>query len=392
MLSKVEFEKLNKNNLLNQLNCDTFILSKETNSFLLEKKEISFRSKPEFVMGCTNELPKIEQIFKNLEAHSSEKRLCSLSNVALIGCNMVKNIVTGEFIHLSGIKSEDYLIKNYPVNHSGYHLSFHHDGTRNIYYKNGNGLKINGVGLIIHGYEADNYGSFIFRCLPQLLLAKELDLDFDYLILPKRTQWAMQAIALLNFGIKPVLAHDEVQGIELDECKFIQTFDNQGFLSSFDTRRIINFCESIWQKAPPHESYEKIYVSRRWVPSRTIFTRNLTSEASIMEHLEPLGFKEVHSQLLSFKEQINVFMRAKLIIGTSGSGLLNSMFSPPKTKVLEMESTLACTTQHANIYSSTAKSFSFFLGKTEQKTPDSLHPWSIDLVDFKHAVEHFQSY
>lgn len=390
MLSKVEFDKLKNNNCLSQLKCDEFTLSKETNSILLEKREISFRSRPEFIMGCTNELPKIEKIFKNPEAHSSEKRLCSLSNVALIGCNMVKDINTGEFIHLSGIKSEDYLINNYPINYSGYQLSFH-DDTRNIYYKNGNGLKIKGTGLIIHGYEADNYGSFIFRCLPQLLLAKELDLDFDYFIIPKRTLWAMQAIALLNFGIKPILAHDEVQGIQLDECKFIQTFDNQGFFSSFDTKRIISFCESIWQKENSHDSYKKIYVSRRWTPSRTIFTRNLTSEAAIMEHLEPLGFKEVHSQLLSLKDQINVFMRAELIIGTSGSGLLNSMFALPKSKVLEMESTLSCTTQHANIYSSTAKSFSLLLGEQDPKTPDSLHPWSIDLVDFKHAVENFKS-
>jgi capsular polysaccharide biosynthesis protein len=390
MLSKNEFDKILKECRSHELECDEFTLAKETNSVELEKKEISSRIKPVFIRGCTNEWPKLEKIFQNLEAHSSEKRLNSVDNAALIGCNMIKDLTSGEFIHLSGIKSEDYLLKNYSPGYSGYQLSSDEEKT-NIYYKKGNGLSIRGTALIIHGYEADNYGSFIFRCLPQLLLAKELKLDFDYFIIPKRTLWATQAISLLDFGVKPILAHNEVQGLQLEKCQYIQSFDNQGFFSSQDVRRIRTFCESLWQSSS-NMLYENIYISRRWAPSRTVFTRNLTSEAAIMQNLEPLGYKEIHSQLHSFKDQVNIFMHAKNIIGTSGSGLLNSMFSPQNTKVLELESILACTTQHANIYSSTGKSFSFFLGTQNPKTPESLHPWSIDVNDFMHAVDHFHSY
>lgn len=392
MLSKIEFDKIQKECRSHELECDKFTLAKETNSVQLEQKEVSSRFKPVFIRGCTNEWPKLEKIFQNLEAHSSEKRLNSLDNAALIGCNMIKDLTSGEFIHLSGIKSEGYLLKSYSPGYSGYQLSLDEEKT-NIYYKKGNGLSISGTALIIHGYEADNYGSFIFRCLPQLLLAKELNLNFDYFIIPKRTLWAMQAISLLDFGVKPILAHNEVQGLQLERCKYIQTSDNQGFFSSQDVRRIRTFCESLWQSSYSKDNCsENIYISRRWSPSRTIFTRNLTSEAAIMQHLEPLGYNEIHSQLYSFKDQVNIFMRAKNIIGTSGSGLLNSMFAHPNTKVLELESILACTTQHANIYSSTGKSFSFFLGTQNPKTSESLHPWSIDINDFKHAVDHFHSY
>ena len=41
---------------------------------------------------------------------------------------------------------------------------------------------------------------------------------------------------------------------------------------------------------------------------------------------------------LSFKEQINIFYNANLIVGLHGSGFANLTFCKPKTKIIEIRS------------------------------------------------------
>lgn len=59
MLSKIEFDKIQKECRSHELECDKFTLAKETNSVQLEQKEVSSRFKPVFIRGCTNEWPKL---------------------------------------------------------------------------------------------------------------------------------------------------------------------------------------------------------------------------------------------------------------------------------------------------------------------------------------------
>jgi capsular polysaccharide biosynthesis protein len=82
---------------------------------------------------------------------------------------------------------------------------------------------------------------------------------------------------------------------------------------------------------PEGEPTRRLYLSRahdgHW---RT--TNEPEVEALLQEH----GFETVTPARLSFREQIELFAQAEVIVGT-GAGLFNMVFSPPGTKILQFQ-------------------------------------------------------
>lgn len=390
MLFGFEFSNIIKSNRLGILNQDNFDIQRAENVILLEPAEENHLSQPIFVRGNDSERHKIDSIYTNTKRGISQKQLVNINNCALIGCDLIKSLESGKFISLIGLNNPEQIINRHLSAFSGYQFhTLQENSNKTIFYKNGIDIKPKGKGLIIHGLEGKNYGSFLFRILPQLLLVKELELAFDYFIVPERTSWLLQAIGLLDFGVKPILSNGEVQGIALDECTYIQTTDNRGFFSSFDKKRLLKFANDLrYIKNNSHS--KKIYISRRLDAQKTN-SRYFESENEVVSHLEKLGFEEIFPEIHCLKSQINIFANSEFIIGPSGSGLLNSMFAGSGSKVLELEAKSVCTNQHASIYSSTNKQYAFYFGdiKNEENAKSSLLRWSVPLDDFNIAVDDF---
>lgn len=67
---------------------------------------------------------------------------------------------------------------------------------------------------------------------------------------------------------------------------------------------------------------EKVYISRSMASKRRIL-----NEEKLLECVDSYGFKVVHSEKLSFEEQIDLFSNVSQIIGAHGAGLTNMLFS-----------------------------------------------------------------
>ncbi|HJV66751.1 MAG TPA: glycosyltransferase family 61 protein [Geomonas sp.] len=76
---------------------------------------------------------------------------------------------------------------------------------------------------------------------------------------------------------------------------------------------------------------EKLYVSRR--RSRR---RRLGGEELLEERLREKGFRIVHCEEVSFKEQIGLFHEAETVVSTHGAGLSNLVWSEAPCKVVEI--------------------------------------------------------
>jgi capsular polysaccharide biosynthesis protein len=79
---------------------------------------------------------------------------------------------------------------------------------------------------------------------------------------------------------------------------------------------------------------DKIFVSR----SATNYKR-LGNEDQLLPIIEGLGFEVIRPEQLSFPEQVQIFSRAKVILGTFGAGLTNILFSPQPALVVELQDT-----------------------------------------------------
>jgi capsular polysaccharide biosynthesis protein len=77
--------------------------------------------------------------------------------------------------------------------------------------------------------------------------------------------------------------------------------------------------------------FDRIYVARTDAP-----TRRMRNEDALIEKLRDKGFHIVAPGTLTFRDQVDLFRHAKLVIGPHGAGLSNIVFCEPGTFVYEL--------------------------------------------------------
>ena len=72
----------------------------------------------------------------------------------------------------------------------------------------------------------------------------------------------------------------------------------------------------------------RIYIARK--------SRGLKNERELLSRLEPLGFKKVYLEKLSFLEQVQLFAQAEYVVGVHGAGFSNIVFCPQDVVIIEI--------------------------------------------------------
>ena len=62
------------------------------------------------------------------------------------------------------------------------------------------------------------------------------------------------------------------------------------------------------------------------------------NEDQVVEIFKSFGFKEIFCENLTMEEKIGMFRTAKYVAGPIGGGMCNTIFSPPDTRVLSINS------------------------------------------------------
>ena len=78
------------------------------------------------------------------------------------------------------------------------------------------------------------------------------------------------------------------------------------------------------------KSTRRIFISRARAQHRRIL-----NEQPMLSFLEPLGFQKYLLEEMSFREQVELFSQAEIVVGQHGAGLTNVLFSPPGCLVVE---------------------------------------------------------
>ncbi len=198
-------------------------------------------------------------------------------------------------------------------------------------------------------YNMANYYHFIYDTLPYLFSyfnEKMIHPDMKLLVSPPEGQDDLYPFVWDSLSML---------GITRDDVVFLdpEVMYNRVCVSSSLTHNGLSNC-------PPHKGVfgilnsmesdyvgpEKIYISRRtWVHNKkdnigTDYTerRRCVNEDQVVEIFKSFGFKEIFCENLTMKEKIGMFRTAKYIAGPIGGGMCNTIFSPPDTKVLSINS------------------------------------------------------
>ena len=242
--------------------------------------------------------------------------------------------------------------------------------------------------IFFHNVEPGNFGSFIFRQLPQMAYAREALAEAECYITPDRSPWFMEALSLLGLPPRPVFTTREVSGEVFRSLTIFDEPDAEGFLS----REAYAGIDHLVAAASPENSPETsagIYVSRSlsrvWRPAY----RPMLNELDVEDFLATRGFQVVQPETLSLRQQIRCFAGARRIIGPSGSGMLNAVFARPGTRIVDMETFTDTVRQHAKLYTSRGLEYAFLFSTPEasDERPLFVRRWSVDMDMLEQATE-----
>jgi capsular polysaccharide biosynthesis protein len=125
----------------------------------------------------------------------------------------------------------------------------------------------------------------------------------------------------------------------------------------------------------------RLFLSRRAVTRESGGTyRALLNEEALVAAFSDRGYSIVEPELLPLEDQIRAFSEAELIVGLGGAAFFNTVFSPPGTRIVSIESSTNFAHDHACLFGSLGHRFGFIFGRqdSEDETPIQKR-WTIDV-------------
>jgi len=188
----------------------------------------------------------------------------------------------------------------------------------------------------------------LYDVLPRFALcSKIIDLDkIDYFLLPSfNKKFQKETIELLNIPRKKCISSEKYRHINspeiyVTEHPYVITNDASNdiqnipiWISEWLKGYIKNTTRSNLSKL------RRIYIDRSESSSNVKDLRLITNENEIKNFLKNDGFQSVTLGNYHFKEQVEIFNNAEIIIGLHGAGFANLCFCKKGTKIIELRST-----------------------------------------------------
>ncbi len=174
-----------------------------------------------------------------------------------------------------------------------------------------------------------NYGHWLMDYLPRIALWKR-----DVPLLVHRPQLPFQRESLAILGVGP----DQLLGLDYPGAYRAPMLLYPSLQSLWCDPRlpfqpgILTWLREAFASLMAREPGDrKLFVTR----SRGA-TRRLLNGDEIERIAEQHGFEIVACERLSFGEQVRLFSEARIIAGAHGAGLVNVVFAPPGTQVIEL--------------------------------------------------------
>jgi capsular polysaccharide biosynthesis protein len=209
-------------------------------------------------------------------------------------------------------------------------------------------LKGSVFSLLTGGGGNHNYWHWLFDVLPRLgILEKSINnKNIDFYLFPDLNQtFQKESLDLLNLPELKRLSSKVYRHLSADEI--VATSHPYNLLndplvdSLYIPQWIIDFLKKNFLSKIKSEKNEKkvkkIFINRK--DGKTF--RFISNEKEVEKFLVRKGFQSLTLSNYNFLEQIKIFNNAEYIIGLHGAGFANTIFSQPKTKILELKAVTA---------------------------------------------------
>ncbi len=187
----------------------------------------------------------------------------------------------------------------------------------------------------------NNYSHFLFDIVPKIkLISLAINLNkIDYFYFSKLNKYQREIFN--NLGIKNEKIIDSnkyrhVQATKITGVSHPNYFSNTIYSAhSKMPKWIVKYLRKKFLKENSAKNYfNKIYIDRSDSINRHC---KLINNNKVKEFLRLQGFRILKLTKLSFKQQIEIFSNAKIIVAPHGAGLANIVFCKKNTKIIEIK-------------------------------------------------------
>lgn len=186
--------------------------------------------------------------------------------------------------------------------------------------------------VYIFSLSAENFWHFLYDCVPRIYSAilARTNQKLTVLVpdsLPDSFRELLDCVLPNNFQTIYIPKGSWVKVDRLVMPSYVSRCEN-GFLPSEYYEYIRSCVFKKYDLTPLENPTERIYISRDNAKHRRIL-----NEDQIIQYLANYGFKPIVLEKMSFREQVELFTKAEIIVAPHGAGLATTLFSG-KIKIL----------------------------------------------------------
>lgn len=230
--------------------------------------------------------------------------------------------------------------------------------------------QIEGNMLVLCSDEPLSYGSFLFRVVPKIRTIRELRLTDLSCIVYAQQKPFMDLLNICGIPSEKVLLHDMNTVTKIERAIIPSMRDPHAYL---DPESFELYAELRAIQGSPTTG-RRLYVSRFGLnKTGRGATRVMLNEEELITRLQAMGFEVIEPENMSVRDQIIAFSSASIVIGPSGSGLFNTMFCHPGTKIIDIQSEPHWIYSYTGMYSSLKLEYGIFVGKPDPMDTRPVH-------------------
>lgn len=239
-----------------------------------------------------------------------------------------------------------------------------------------------GSTALLASMEQGNYGAFLLRTIAKLAALRRLGIEPDKYFVSTEAPWQIKLLEV--FGVDPtkLLSYDRSKAYVFNDL-FVPNLPTSEFIPDDST---IDFFRETSERLRTSDTNfirpKRLYVSRLRAARERPHYRVCQNESELVSRLIDLGFHIYEPEGESIEEQIRTFAAAEIVVGASGAGMFNTIFSPPETVVISIEPMMNWAALHANMYAGFGHPYVMILGGVDPSDESPQKRWvaNIDLI------------
>lgn len=237
-------------------------------------------------------------------------------------------------------------------------------------------LELGRACVLLCSDEPASFGSWMFRVLPKLLLARRLRRVRKVMVY-SGARWMAPFLSAFAPGIE-IVEHDPRRTYRLERPLIASLAAPDAYLRSEVKDELEPFVEAARRAFP--DTPERVYISRRKLAASLPNRRVLEQEVALAERLRGHGYHEFFPEESTITEQAAVIAGAREIISVGGSNLFGCYFARRAQMIVDLEAARTFLHAHSSVLASTGVPFSIVHGAQAARDEHGEHGnWTIDL-------------